>query len=230
MSGRYVRVGLGLSSKQQQELVHHGHTRLRHADLAAGGPHAVHLTMKDIRRMSNSHRRGHGLQIKMSPANHTYNLRHGSGFWGDLWSGVKKGASWLFDTGKQKAKQAWEDNKEQLIQRAKQEAQQRIKEQLNRGADYLKSKTLHSGIQGAIDSANQALSREADKLVIPQAPPVEGGRVGGRRRRGMGFGPLGYGLGPGGGSGSGIHRHKRVRMGGSGLQTYTPLYVPKWVG
>ena len=93
---RYIRVGVGLSTKQKHQLHRHGYVRLSHRDLQ-GGPDEIHVTKRHARQMHQSMKKGCACTIKMAPSVHKYNLRHGSGFWSDLWDGVKQGASFVAD-------------------------------------------------------------------------------------------------------------------------------------
>ncbi len=62
--------------------------RLQHKEIT-GGRVPVHLTVAQHKKIRGNHRKGMGAIIKLTPRQIRHTLRHGAGFWGKLWSGIK---------------------------------------------------------------------------------------------------------------------------------------------
>jgi hypothetical protein len=86
----YHAHGVSLTRKQGLTLLRGGAVRLRHA--ALGGPHPIHLTSHQLRRMARAHDGTRGYTLKLSPSQLRYNVMRGGGFLSDLWSSVKEKA------------------------------------------------------------------------------------------------------------------------------------------
>ena len=96
----YPPHGLTLTRDQVKKLASGQAIRLKHPHLH--GNHPVHLTRQQLTKIAKHHTKGVGMELRMSPAQVTYNIRRGGGFWDTLKSigrtvagVVEKGASFI---------------------------------------------------------------------------------------------------------------------------------------
>lgn len=74
----YIPKGINLTGLQAGKLAKGGTIQLKHEHLH--GPHKVHLTKTQIKRIEKAHRDGHGMRLKMSESQLRHNKQKGAGF------------------------------------------------------------------------------------------------------------------------------------------------------
>jgi len=95
----YVPVKLNLSAAQQKKLIAHKSVRVLKSDIGKGSP--VYLHPLNAKKLSSCKK---GCNLSLSKGEIIFTAKHfsptlGSGFFDDVWSGIKSVGSWLKDSG-----------------------------------------------------------------------------------------------------------------------------------
>lgn len=91
----YYTHGLQLSVPQIKSLASGKTVRLKNSNLV--GPHQVHLTITQLKKLKKAHEAGKGSDLKLSSAQLSYHRKKGSSIFDDLFSGLKSAGKFAYN-------------------------------------------------------------------------------------------------------------------------------------
>jgi hypothetical protein len=103
-----------------------------------GHGHMVHITKSQHKRLMKSRVSGRPINIKMSPAHFKHNVRHGGGFFGDVWNKIKQGAKAAYNAVAPHVKPLLQKGIETLGNAAKERLQKEAEKIVDRGQKYIR--------------------------------------------------------------------------------------------
>lgn len=140
MSGELLPLGVDIDGGKVRRLIHGGSVRL-HPSAIGSGPHKVYLTKAQYKGAGVAVHRGRHMTMRMSPEQVAYNVKHGSGIFGNIWNGIKNAVS---------------ANKGTLINAAKSVASNLVPKALNAAQSYATQKLPQYASQiGAVRNVAQ---------------------------------------------------------------------------
>jgi hypothetical protein len=89
---------LKLSKEQGKKLLKGYRIKLTHSQLSGSIP--IKLTKRQLNKLQKSKRDKVGMMLVLSPSQIRQNVKKGSGFFSDLWSGIKDVSEKIGDAGK----------------------------------------------------------------------------------------------------------------------------------
>lgn len=91
----YHKHGLTLSPLQIKSLASGKTVRLKHSNLV--GPHQVHLTLTQLKKLKKAHEAKKGSDLKLSSAQLAHHRRVGGSIFDDIWSGLKSAGEFAYN-------------------------------------------------------------------------------------------------------------------------------------
>lgn len=146
---RYHSVQLNLSPAQLRSLSQAKTVQLKPAQMEEG-PHKVHLTQQQIKRMQKAKAENKGMRLSFSNTQLRYNVKHGSGFFDML----KKGATALIKS----------DLGQNLISKGKDVGLNLLNKGIDKASNYITQKTGFD-TSGIADMAKNTASNIADSTL-----------------------------------------------------------------
>jgi hypothetical protein len=147
----YHKVHLKLDRTKLLKLAKGEKVRLTHGHLHHG-PHQMHLTATQMKRLGKAKMEGKGAMLQMSKTQLRHNKMHGSGMFTDL---LKSGASALLKSG--------------VVQKG-------LSSALQKGTDWAKSKGINSGL---VDSVHGLATKGIDAGLNKLNTKLTGGDLSG---------------------------------------------------
>lgn len=140
MSGELLPLGVDIDGGKVRRLIHGGTVRI-HPNALGGGVHKLYVTKAQYKGAGVAVHRGKHLTLRMSPDQVAYNVKHGSGIFGNIWNGIKNAVS---------------ANKGTLINAAKSVASNLVPKALNAAQNYATAKLPQYASQiGAVRNVAQ---------------------------------------------------------------------------